>query len=420
MFRNILSIVGLCILFVPRLSQGVEWSLKGSVDQSLLYDDNVLMLEKNQPSRESRGSFQYRIIPVLTFQHKTDVSEIHANALYGTQIYTDIKGLDQNIQNYGIGGIYKTKRFDWGLAANLSITPSRNTAVQNSGVFNTNSEMTTWSVSPSLSYKIDDINSLILSPTYSETTFTNPGSSTVNSGVFNNNFNNNDSTRIDLTWQRLWTERYTSGVSLFYSNYNTQQLQLGSISGLSTPSSFDSIGINFSNAYLWSEKWKLMATVGGRQTESDNSGVRSSSFGFLANMGINYTGESFSSGMNFSRSLTPSNQGQLQEQTSVGLNCSYQIVERLSAGFTMNYQQSTLVNNQPTLTNGQTKRENIVIQPSLNWMLSPDWTLAGSYRYRTQEGGLNNTGGNNSNGVADSNLFMLSINYNWHGLKLTR
>lgn len=433
MFRFTLPLVGLCFLLMPLASQGGEWSLKGSVDQNLSYDDNVLMQSKSQASNSNqpRGSFQYRIIPVITFQHKTDVSEVHADALYGTQIYTDIPSLDQKIQNYGIGGLYKTAKFDWGLGANLAITPSRNTAVQNGGNFNTNSEMTTWSVSPSVSYKIDEINSLTLSPSYSETSFTNPRSSTNNTNALNNNFNNYDSTNVDLSWQRLWTDRYTSGVHLFYSNYNTtQQQEIKRGTFTSTPSSFDSVGLNLSNDYAWSENWKLDGTIGVRHTESNHTDpnvgkVNSSSFGFLANIGINYTGESFSSGINFSRSLTPSNQGQLQEQTSVGLNFNYQILERLSASFTTSYLESDLVNTQSTLNNGQTTRKNLIIQPAVKYMLSPDWTLAGTYRYRTQEGQLNNStqgSGNNGNtdGVTDSNLFMLSINYNWKGLKLSR
>jgi hypothetical protein len=423
MYRTPLALVGLSFLLIPLVSQGGEWSLKGSVDQGLSYDDNVRMLGKNQvipnnQPKEPRGSFQYRILPAITFQHKTDVSEVHADVLYGIQIYTDIPELDQKIQNYGIGGLYKTEKFDWGLTSNLSITPSRNTALQNGGGFNTNSDMTTWSVSPSLSYKIDDINSLILSPTYSETTFSNSGSATPQTNGFNNNFNNYDSTNVDLTWQRLWTDRYTSGVSLFYNNYNTQ-LQANN-GGSPTPSSFDSVGLNFSNDYAWSENWKLEGTIGVRHTESNVGKVNSSSFGFLADTGINYTGESFTSGISFNRSLTPSNQGQLQEQTSVGLNFDYQILERLSASFTTSYQAYDLVNTNQS--NNQTTRENIIIQPSVKLMLSPDWALAGTYRYRTQDGGAFNTpiGGNSFNGTADSNLFMLSINYNWKGFKLSR
>jgi hypothetical protein len=402
--RSFLPNIGL-LLLLPALSQGAEWSLKGSVDQSLSYNDNVFM-QSNGP----QASFQYRILPVLTLLHKTDVSEIHANALYGTQIYTDIQNQDQDIQNYSFGGLYKTERLDWGLSTNLSVTPTRNTGFQN-GVFNTNSATTTWSVSPSVSYKIDEINSLILTPTYSETTFS--GSGSPSNQELNNNFSNNTFINVNLAWQRLWTERYTSAVSLFYSNFDTQRQQ---VVGPAIPSSFDSVGINFSNTYLWSENWKLMATVGGRHTESNTGAFSSSSFGFLADVGVNYTGENLSSGIHFSRSLTPSNQGQLQEQTGVGLNFNYQIIERLSANFTTDFQQSTLVNT----TTSQPTRENISVHPSLQWMVTPDWTLIGSYQYSTQKGTTNFGGNPTFNGVADSNVFMLSVNYNWQGFKLSK
>jgi hypothetical protein len=395
LLRLLLPVV--CLL-LPGFSQGAEWSLKGSVDQSLGYDDNVRMQANPQ------GSFKYRIVPVLTFLHKTDVSEIKANASYGTQVYTDIPEFDQDIQNYGLSGLYKTERFEWGVASNFSVTPSRNTATQDSGVFNTNSDRTHWSVSPSVSYRIDEVNNLILSPSYSESSFTT-GSSSTNGSVFRNNTTYN----INLAWQRVWSERYLSALSVFYSNFDSPK---NTNAGLGSSSTFDSVGINLSNDYLWSENLKLQGTVGVRHTESNGNGVSSSSFGFLANAAANYTGENFSSGINFSRSLIPSNQGQLQEQTGVGLNFSYKIAERLSTSFNIHYQESTSVN-----AINQATRTNLVMEPGIRWQLAPDWSLGGSYRYRTQDrGAVNNTG----DLTADSNLFMLSIDYNWQGLTLSR
>lgn len=410
MFRFLLPLVGMSILF-PVISQGAEWSLTGNVNQSLSYDDNVLMRVNPQ------GSFMYRVIPTLTFQHQTDVSEIHARALYGTQVYTDLEGFDQDIQNYGLGGKYKTENFDWGLNSNFSITPTRNTAVQNSGIFNNNSNSNTWSVSPFISYKIDELNSLTLTPSYSETTYTSSNSTTTNPSIVNSNFRNNNTFNVNLAWQRLWTERYSSGLSLFYSRFDSQQQQ-GVNGGTAFASNFDSVGINFSNSYLWSEKWKLIGNIGTRHTESKNGTTTNSSFGFLMDAGVNYTGEKFTSGLHFNRSLVPSSIGQLQEQTSVGLNFNYQFIERLSGSFNANYQESSFVTSGTSST-----RKNIVIQPSLTWQMSPEWTLGGSYRYRLQDGLFTNNNNPNAvdpNAVAESNLFMLTINYNWQGLRISR
>ena len=404
MFRLLTpSLIALALL-APYCANAAEWSVKGFVDQNLSYDDNVLMRQ------DAQGSFKYMIVPTVTFQHRTDRSEISANASYGTQLYTDIEGFDQDIQHYGLKSMFRSEKFDWGLNANYSVTPTRNNAVQNSGVFNNNSNSNTWSVLPFLTYKIDDNNSLSLTPTYSETTYSSSNSSSTAPGV-SNNFRNYNSFNVSLAWQHLWSERYLSAVSLFYNKYDSQPSTNSSLAS----TTFDSEGINISNTYLLSETWKLSGTLGGRYTESTTGTVNSNSLGFLADAGADYTGEQLSSGIHFNRSLMPSSLGQLQEQTSVDFNIGYKILEKLTAKFTTSYQESTFVN-----TANPTTRKNLLFQPSVNWQFAPEWTLGGSYRYRLQDGLINNNGTSVSNAEADSNLFMISVNYNWQGLSLSR
>ncbi|MEQ1740364.1 MAG: OmpG porin family protein, partial [Methyloglobulus sp.] len=256
--RSFLTFIGLYLLLAGS-SQGAEWTLKGSLDQSLGYDSNVRM------QADPQGSFKYMIVPVLTFLRKTDVTEIQADATYGTQVYTEIPQFNQDIQHYGLRGLYKTDKLDWAVESSYSITPSRNNAVQDSGNFNSNATSDTWSVSPSVSYKIDELNSVILSPSYSETSFTNASAS--------DNFRNRNNTNVNLAWQGLWTERYSSTVSLFYSKFESQQGGATSLSDFA----FDSVGINLSNAYSLSENWKLDGTIGGRHTESKSNGTSGSS-----------------------------------------------------------------------------------------------------------------------------------------------
>ena len=377
----------------PSLSYSAAWTLAGTVDQSLGYDTNVRMRGDQQ------GSFEYKITPVLTFSRKTETTEIQADASYGTQVYTDIVGLDQDNQKYGISGLYRMERFVWGLSGGYSVTPTRNTAINDSGDFNASSENTTWSVSPSLTYKASERDSLVLSPSYSESSFTGADAAT---------FRNRNNININLGWQHAWTERYSTTSSVFYSTSDSQR---GSTAA-ETQTSFDSVGINLSNTYKLSEQWNLNGTIGIRHTESEIDFLKSSSFGFLAGSSIDYKGENFSSGVNFNRSLVPSNQGQLQEQTGVGLNLSYKFAEHLSAGFNTSYQESTRINEID-----QSTRTNITVQPSVHWHIAPEWTLTGSYRYRSQEGTVSTT---RPTGSVDSNLFMLSINYNWQGLNISR
>ncbi len=373
-----------------------EWSVKGTVDQFLGYDTNVRM------QNNAQGSFFYKIIPVLTLSHKTDVSEVRASALYGTQVYTDFPGFNQDIQNYDLAGNYKTERFDWGLALNHSITPTRNTALQNSGNFAVNAASTTQSVSPTITYHLSEIDNLTLAPSYSVTTFSNGGS-----GVFRNYNNLN----INLAWQRTWTERYTTALSFFYANLDSKQ---GSVAD-PTSFSFDSYGVNLTNNFALTERWKLAGTVGIRKTDSTNDQGNSSSIGFLADFGADYTLDNFTSGIHFSRSLTPSNFGRLQEQTDAGWNLSYKLAEKLTSSFSIYYLDTTQVN-----VANQNARQNIVIQPSVNWNFAPEWTLTGSYRYRTQDRTQDILGNTIDNKSVESHLIMLTLNYNWQGFNLSK
>ncbi|CAG7856680.1 hypothetical protein MCAMS1_01256 [biofilm metagenome] len=413
-------------LFLSGYALCDEWSLKANVDQNLGYDDNVCMLPDNATGNvlcgqgRQRGSFKYMITPVLTFQHRTDTSNVSAHAIYGTQMYTDIPGFDQDFQSYGINSVYNTETIDWGLDWNYSITPTRNTAATESGRFDNRSDRNSWSISPTATFKLDEVNSFIVTPSYSETFFDktagDPG---------NNFFNDNKNYAINMAWQHLWSERFLSGVSFFYNRFESQ-IQVNDVDEngqpiVSTlPSAFDNFGINFANTYLISDNWKLTAVVGGRYTESEIGDERDTNIGFLADTSISYTGENFTAGLNFMRGLTPSTFGQLQEQTSVGLNFSYKVLEKLSTGLNFNYQESTTTGFVPNSFNNFGNRTNFVIEPSVSWQFARDWTLGGSYRYRFQD--VDQQGGviGLFAGEADSNLFMISINYNWQGISVSK
>jgi hypothetical protein len=385
---------------------GAEWSINTAVKQDLSYDDNVFMTE------DKEGSMAYKIIPVLNFLHKTDVSEVKAYASYGTQYYEGVAGLNQDLQDYGVNGNYSTERATWVLASNFNVAPARNTAVQDSGIFASTAQKTSWSIAPSFSYKLTELDSLQLSPSYSETTYST------------NEFSSNKNQNINLGWQRQWTKRYINVISVFYlhnefgnSNQITGRNQVRINPGISgNGGTYDSYGVNFSNKYLWSEKWELNGVIGVQQTASETSSFiglvqKSSSVGFLTDSNISYKGENLSAQLFLQRSLVPSSQGQLQDLSSVGLNINYKITERIWADFSSGYQLSKFEATS-TRARNNTSRQNINLNPSINWNITRDWTLSGSYRYRIQL--------SENQDAVDSNLFMLSVNYNWQGLSFSR
>lgn len=372
-----------------------EWSLNAEVKQDIGYDDNVRMLVDPQ------ASFLYQITPVLNFFHKTSVSELTASVSYGYQHFFDISELNRDFQKYGLAGNYQMERITWALASSYHVTPSRDSAEQDSGDFALDSEKTSRSITPSVTYQVTQLDSLNFSPSYSDATYST------------DDFSDYENKALNLAWSRKWTERYTSSLSVFYSKYESTRNSV--IDGISTSS--DSFGINFSSTYLLSEKWKIFGTLGGRVTESDTdfisitgiNSINNTSQGFLLDAGFDYSGESLSALFNVNRSLIPSSQGQLNEQSRVNLDLNYQITERLSAAMLSSYQESESTSTR----NVSGTRKNLTIQPSVRWKLSPDWVLSTSYRYRYQQRP-------GEEKAADSNSIMLSIDYNWQGFSIAR
>ena len=377
---------------VSSSANAAEWTVGASINQNISFNDNVQM------QKEAKGSVIYQIVPVINFAHKTEISQIQATASYGTQRYLDIPELDRNLQNYSFGSYYLTERSRWGLNATFNVDPARNTATQDSGNFISNAEKITWSVSPSVSYKLTELDSLNLLPSYSKTTYST------------NDFSDNEYSGISLTWERQWTEGYSSSINLAYSKFDST----GSGSSLGTGTNSNSYSINVSNTFRWSENLTLAGTLGGRLTESENKTFfgtsKNSSTGLLADVAISYKGENYSTAFNLSRSLTPSSTGQLNEQSRVGLNLHYDITERLSASALGSYQTTkSASSNEESIS-----RKNFSIQPAINWKMVQDWTISASYSYNQQDSGTQN------GGAVDSNLFMVSINYNWQGLSFSR
>lgn len=395
----------------PIPAYAAEWSMAGHVDQSFAYDDNVRMASGN----EKEGSFWYRILPTLTFAHKTDASEVSANASYGTQVYTDLPQFDQDIQHYGLNGVYRTDRIDWGGSFSYSILPVRNQGFQ-TGNFDSNATNDSWSVAPSMAYRLSEIDSLIFVPSYSKTSFSNQSAADASS------FRNYDNINLSLAWQRVWTERYSTNLSLFGAILDSTSGNAGASAGVNNSNlravTNENIGINFGNTYALSQKWKLDGTVGVRHTDTKVNSIQSSSIGFLANAGVRYTDENYNTGLYFSRSLNPSNFGQLQEQTIVGMDFGYHIFEHLSVSLRTDFQHSSIVNSAGLSNNinSQQNRDNLVVQPSVNWGFAKDWSMSGTYRYRTQDSSFNT----NANGSAESNMFMLSVNYRWPGFRVSK
>ena len=112
--------------------------------------------------------------------------------------------------------------------------------------------------------------------------------------------------------------------------------------------------------------------------------------------------------LSISRSISPSSTGDVNEQDKVSVGWSRSLNERLTAGIRGSYQETS-----SAIDNDSNDRENISISPSINWQYSPDSTFSLSYNYRQQKESALNTN-------VSSHAIMLTFNYNWNGINVSR
>lgn len=370
-------------------ANATEWRLNGNVKQETGYDDNVRM------QKQAKGSFEYLLTPQLSVARKEQDWGINANASYGLQQYTDINGLDYSPQNYGAQSEYRTARTRWGLNATYTDTLSRNNAIQDTGNFSSASNQIKWAVSPSLSYLLTQRDSITVTAGYNKTAY----SSSALSG--------NNGQSADIAWQRQWNERLSHSINSAYTHYQFDRL--------GNSSTIDSYNLTAMLAYKLTQLWSIQGSLGGRITESltdfgQQSVLQQRSSGFLADLSISYAGEQISSSLKLGRSLAPSSQGNLNEQTQFAWNAGYKLSKRWQAGIGTNYQISKATSLNALTNNSFNNRNNLTVTPNLNWLITPEWVAQLSYRYRQQD----------SLYLAESNMLMLTLTYNWQGFSISR
>jgi len=368
--------------------QAAEWSLSGGLNPSLEYDDNIFMRESNKV-----GDYRASMIPTLKLAYETDNAEASLSTGYVMDRYHTSSYLDNDDPFFKLNTAYKTQRSTWGLGLNFSESSSRNDAADDTGDFETNSTSTTKSISPSFSYQLTERDSLSLSTSYSEKTYSTT------------DFSDSKNRSVSSHWQHQFTERFNGGVSLSASNNKS--------TGLLELTDDDTYNLSLTSNYNISEIWSIDGSIGINHLNSQQTNLlgatdKTKSTGPSSSINVSYKTDINQANLSISRSISPSSTGDVNEQDKVSVGWSRSLNERLTAGIRGSYQETS-----SAIDNDSNDRENISISPSINWQYSPDSTFSLSYNYRQQKESALNTN-------VSSHAIMLTFNYNWHGINVSR
>ena len=384
MYQSLLFLLASGLL-MPAV-QAAEWAITANVDPSTEYDDNVFLSEDEQ------GSFHFVVSPTVVVSHALENAETSVSLGYAIDRYTSLSDLDTDNPFARFDTSYQTERSQWGFTASYVEDSSRTDAADDTGDFTTQSIITSKTVSPSYRYQLTERDSLSVSGRYSERKYST------------NDFSDNETKSLTTAWQRQYTERLNGGISVTVSNYQSESL--------TNSSENDNYNLSLTADYQWSERWQINGQLGVRQLKSEQTnslGVKESntSSGSSFNFTASRQGEIDSLTIGISRALSPSSDGDVTEQTGLNVTWSRDLSETLTANISGSYQETTSADD-----DGNDQRENINFSPSLRWQVERNIGLNLSYTYRQQKRSAQND--------VDSNALMLTLNYDWDGLRASR
>lgn len=394
-----------------RVAVGAEWKVAGALDQGVEYDDNIALRPDATPT------FGYLLKPRFSADWNTN------NIGLGLTGSGDIRRYDDeqwNCDNFSLGAnqhyLMKTQNFS--VAGGYSQSCSYSQQTSDTGILVPGNQSENYNLAPNWNWQFAPLDKLSLSPTYAQTSYSANGSSNeLGSGA---NFRSNDTYSLNLTETHDWDRRLSSNHSLFFSR--------SEFSNAGSASSQNMYGFQLGGQYAISRAWSINAGAGGRwvqQPSSINNTLASNSsdspiFTNVANLGLNYKGQNMDYGFNFSRTVNPSAYGQLLENNSVNMNYSYQISRELAFNIDASLQKNQSIGQ--SQTQAAQNRTYYSASSGLVWKFSKDWNVSAKYLYRRQEY-PDVQGGqaiNSLAGAQESNAFMLHLNYNWDGLRVSR
>jgi len=382
-------ITTICLLNLLLVSNGnaAEWALTATLNPSLEYDDNIFMREDKQ------GDYHASATPTLLVSRELENTALSLSAGYVLDRYETARQLNTDNPFWRFSSQYQTERSQWGLDLSYAESTSRNDAADDTGDFETNAIVTSQSVSPSYSFQLSERDSLSLNATYSKRDYSTA------------DFSNNKTRSLSSSWKHQFTERFNGGVSVSASNTES--------TGLLLTTDDNTYNVSLTSNYELSEIWSMGGSIGLRQLQSEQtdlsgSTIKSKSNGQSLDLNVSYNGDIDSFKIGLSRSISPSSTGDVNEIDKFNISLSRQLSEALTASLSASYQVTTSASDESS-----DKRKNTHLSPSINWQFAPESSLSLSYNYRQQKESDLDTS-------ATSHAIMLTVNYDWHGLRFSR
>ncbi len=376
------------------------------------YDNNVRM--QINPRHSNLIS---TISPGVMFGYLADDNELNTRFRWNELIYSSDSALDFSEKLVNLSHKYQGERFKTDLTASYAEESSINTQldptlidptqINEAGGVQLLVPRNTKSVSPTVTYNLNEKSSLQLGYSYQDVAFDRSQNLT---NIFN--YSDYSFQQYSATASHTYTERLSFNLTGAYSEYESANESPGvarvNIFGIpvnvpvTTGFSQKSTTITYQAGlqYLFDEQTQLAFSAGIRDTTTESTqftNFRDSTTPFSppTSLSRNTIGNVFSASLarksdwgDFSLSagqqLNPASTGQQQTSTTFSARGRYNLTERLSTGINANYLLSESISTLSNDTSRSNNRTFITLSPSVQWRWTPEINLDLSYSYRQQ------------------------------------
>jgi len=395
----------LCALIMATCdSTATEYYLEPRFSSNQRYDTNI-----NMRQTPLQANWITTVSPAANFGLRYENGELNSNFTWNQLFYTNQSELNIDEQLFGLDFKHKTERFDWAFKNSYNNRSSLNTEDTGSGILFSQVMRKQLTLAPSVSYALDELNSLVFDYSYENTKYEKN-----QNALFLSDY---DYHQLSGTFNHMYSERDKLNATLSTSRYKTpvqDQTTYNTVAQLGWQHSFSeqlvtyiSAGLNYSQAESAVPSFYLdnngqinfldpttgaltPQPVGPPVYSIPNTGrltltpqyktLESNNFGQVYRASIQKSFEKGSVSLIGSQNQTPTSQG-LQTRTEISLNNAYTINERWTSGLTSSYSTNEITGQQ----NSRYNRTYYSISPNINWKWTPEINLGLSYTYRQQE-----------------------------------
>jgi hypothetical protein len=377
--------LAVCTLF-SGTALAEKWYFEPVFDITSKYDDNVRLTTSDE-----EDAFSTHLTADARYGFRTEVSDVRFQTQLKSHLYDGLDDLDYNEALQGVDAKFRRNLDIFSLKASLLRDSSRVSELETSGFVRSSIPRLRSVINPSWSRQVSERTLLRVDYSHTDVSYSN----TSGTNLIDYRY---DSGSIGLNYKL--SEKVDLQTSLLANRYKAEDIY----------SKFESYGAQIGLSRRFDETFEAAVAVGLTHTDSFfiNSGTglkdEDSDVSPLLSVSFKKKFESTEIDGALTTSESPGGSGRVVRKNSLSLNLSHKLTERMNFSVRGQYFRNE---SSGGLDNPNDERTYFSIEPKISWRASRWWTVAGSYRYRTQEYT------ESDNGAADSNAVYLSVHYVW-------